>query len=343
MSTNTKVIDNETLSYILINMSEMLESGINILNVMDIIENTIIGSNNKILIKNVKENIKIGYSISEAFGIENSIPILCKEMISIGEGTGKLNCILILLSNYYKKLSFFKKQIIGSLIYPMIIIGLMIGVITLLFITLIPSFIEMYNSLEINPAGITKFIFAMRKNADENILIFSIYILFYVIIIPSICIMQIAKSILKRNLVNIKIVNHYREYIVLMILYLIFESGINIQRAFLEFSREIKTPLINNSLNEIGESLLRGQSLKYILERQEIFSKYTLAMVSIGEETGKLSDNINRALLKREDELINRTKKITAIIQPTLIFVISIIIVMIILSFLMPLYEGINI
>lgn len=343
MKVNRKEINYENLSYILINISEMIDSGINILTAMNILEDGIEGTRNKLIINRMKENIKSGHSISEAFKREDSMPKLCNELVAIAEETGSLNKVLIQLSNYYKKLYSFKKQIISSLAYPIILFLLLIIMVVFLFIMLVPSFSEMYASMEIVPSWLLGKLFNLREFAEKNTLIFYLYSAIYGIVIPYVVVVYFFKELAIRNIFKLKIVFQYKEYIMLMMLNMIFESGINLQRAFSKFSKEIKNPLIKSHIKEINEGLLKGKSLRFTLKQEKIFSEYTLAVISIGEEIGKLSENINRAMIKSEENLLQKTKKISGAIQPTFILIISFLIVGIVLTFLMPLYQGIKI
>lgn len=343
MKINIKKINYENLSYILLNISDMIDSGINILMAMDILEDGIDGVKNKLIINRIKENIKSGHSISEAFKRENSMPKLCNELVAIAEETGSLNKVLIQLSNYYRKLHSLRKQVLSALAYPMILFFLLIIMVAFLFIMLVPSFSEMYSSMEISPSWALRKLFDIREFADSNTLTFYLYVVVYGLVIPPILVVYLVKELAIRNILRLKIVFQYKEYIMLMMLNMIFESGINVQKAFNKFSKETKNPLLKNHINAINEGLLKGKSLKYILKQERIFSEYTLAVISIGEEIGRLSENIKRAMIKSEENLLLKTKKISNAIQPTFILIISVLIVGIVLTFLMPLYQGITI
>lgn len=70
-----------------------------------------------------------------------------------------------------------------------------------------------------------------------------------------------------------------------------------------------------------------------------MFSKYTLAHIKLGEESGSLDKRLQ--LLEEEvfKNLTTRINKITQLIQPFLILFIGVIIVSFIIKFLMPLLD----
>lgn len=340
---STKKLNQDTLSYILLNLRDMLESGIPVLTSIEIIENNLNSPRGKSAIREIKTNIKNGYSISEAFGKVRGMPDLCVEMLKIGEDTGKLDKILTILSDYYRKIYKLKKEIRSSLIYPSILIVMIIGIVIFMYMFLVPSFKEMYSSINIKPNGVVDIIFTLRGYTDENPMIFLVGVMIYGLILPIVLIKYLVKILIEKNILRVKVFYLFREYFLLMILYLIFESGINIQQAFNRFSKEIQWKLISKYLKSINSALLKGESISNVLSIQGIFSKYTLAMINIGETNGRLNENISRALEKLEKELLTRSKIMAKMVQPISIFIISFIIVGVIAAFLLPLYEGINI
>ena len=115
-------------------MATLIRSGVSILNAVSVLE----GSFKKNLIfqgalKKVKNDIASGRSISESFKKTGIFPPMVTEMMWMGEESGKLPDIIVVLSKYYQEqIDQFIRRF-SSIIDPILVVGIggIIGVIVM--------------------------------------------------------------------------------------------------------------------------------------------------------------------------------------------------------------------
>jgi type IV pilus assembly protein PilC len=128
------------LSRIADNMDTMLSSGITIVRAIEL-TSVVVG--NRVfedLLKDVGEKIKSGSSLSEAFSLHPEIPTIMAGMIHVGEETGSLGSILKTLGKFYSREVNEAVDTMVSLIEPMMIVALGLGVGLLLTSVLMPIY-----------------------------------------------------------------------------------------------------------------------------------------------------------------------------------------------------------
>jgi len=128
------------LSRIADNMDTMLSSGITIIRAIEL-TSVVVG--NKVfedLLKDVGEKVKSGSSLSEAFAHYEEIPPIMAGMIRVGEETGTLGTILKTVGKFYNREVNEAVDTMVSLIEPMMIVALGLGVGVLLTSVLMPIY-----------------------------------------------------------------------------------------------------------------------------------------------------------------------------------------------------------
>jgi type IV pilus assembly protein PilC len=128
------------LSRIADNLSTMLKSGIQILRALEI-TGLVVGDPvyNSILIT-AAEDVKGGIPLSEAFRKHPEIPGIMVAMIKIGEETGNMGTILDTIARFYRREVDNAVDTLVSLIEPILIVSLAVGVGILLAAVILPIY-----------------------------------------------------------------------------------------------------------------------------------------------------------------------------------------------------------
>lgn len=121
-------------------LSTLLASGVPILTAMDIVKNVI---NNLVLtnvIEKVRVNLREGDSISEPLKRSGEFPPLVTHMISVGEKTGELERMLSKIAETYNNQVDQQVSTITSLIEPIMMVVLMVGIGFIVMSVMLPIF-----------------------------------------------------------------------------------------------------------------------------------------------------------------------------------------------------------
>jgi len=128
------------LSRISDNMHTMLVSGISMVRAIEVTASVVGNKVYEDIVKQASISIKAGKSVSESFSKNDEIPNIMVQMMRVGEETGELGNILKTLSNFYRREVTNAVDTLVSLIEPIMIVLLAVGVGLLLASVLIPIY-----------------------------------------------------------------------------------------------------------------------------------------------------------------------------------------------------------
>lgn len=322
------------------NIGKLYDEGISLLNILNLIDELPLKKEYKELLKDMEVCIRDGGSLCEGFKRGGTlIPSFFNSMIDIGERTGKIVYVLIGLETFYSKLYYIKKRIIGALTYPMILLGALalLGVFVLFFF--IPSMSNIYSAIghDIPQSYIN--IISFKEKFFDNPIIVSIQLIIIFAILPYFVIRSFFKQYLEILIEKIPIYSLINEYIAIVLMYVVINSGINIAIGLQYCCEGELGKTINRNIKKINNDITAGRMLSQSMSETKMFSNYTLAHIKLGEESGSLDKRLQ--LLEEEifKNVTARMNKITQLIQPFLILFIGVIIVSFIIKFLMPLLD----
>lgn len=122
------------------NLDTMLSSGIPIVRAIDITSAVVGNSIYQNILKETSEAVKSGSLLSEALGKHEEIPQMMSQMIKVGEETGALGKILKTIGKFYSREAEEAVDTLVTLIEPIMIVLLGLGVGTLLASVLMPIY-----------------------------------------------------------------------------------------------------------------------------------------------------------------------------------------------------------
>lgn len=128
------------LSRVSDNLSTMLKSGIQMLRGLEITSQVVGDSTYERIMGQVAQDVKAGLPVSEAMRKHPEMPGIVVAMMKIGEETGNMGKILETMARYYRREVNNAVDTLVSLIEPVMIVALALGVAVLLASVLVPIY-----------------------------------------------------------------------------------------------------------------------------------------------------------------------------------------------------------
>jgi type IV pilus assembly protein PilC len=128
------------LSRIADNMDTMLSSGIPIIHAIEVTSGVVGNHVYQQVLKEASDDVKAGSSLSDALAKHEEIPKIMSQMVRVGEETGSMGSILKTLGHFYNREAQDAVDTLVSLIEPVMIVALGLGVGVLLASVLMPIY-----------------------------------------------------------------------------------------------------------------------------------------------------------------------------------------------------------
>src|SRR4051794_6740356 len=126
-------------------LSTLQDAGLPILRSLQILEQQQKPGLLKAIIGGVADEVEGGGTLSDAMAkYPKAFDKLYVNMINAGEAGGVLDLILARLADFMEKAAKLKKKVIGAMIYPIVVISIAVGIVSMIMIFVIPKFEEIF-------------------------------------------------------------------------------------------------------------------------------------------------------------------------------------------------------
>ena len=246
----------------------------------------------------ISRTINQGGNLQEAFsGTGEFFPVLFREMVAVGEHTGRLDAIFAQLANHYQERIKLRRQFLAAITWPIIELIAAIGIIG--FMIWIMGVIREMNGANIDPLG-----FGLYGNQG-----LAIYLAFVgtVAVILWLIIRAIGRGLawtrpIQHFVMNIPMLGKAIETLALerlaWSLSLTLRSGMEIRRALRLSLASTNNARYTDQIKTVDKEIEQGNSIHEAFVEADCFPIEFLDATAVGEQSGKLDDSM--AVLSRQ-------------------------------------------
>lgn len=266
-------------------------------------------------------------------------------LIEAGEAGGILEQVLDRVALLLEERAKIRGQIIGALIYPVIVLVLATTVSLGLLIFIVPRFKTMFDGMGAELPALTSFLLELSKAITTFEFAIGAPVTLLVIVIAfnryyntTQGRYSIDKLILKIPLFGDLILRSEMASMSDTLATLV-NAGIPIVEGLERCISASSNELTRRTLIQ-GISLVKqGQELNYSLGRSGMFPKLVISMIKIGEETGQLSFMLEKLAIFYKREVESTVTSLTKAMEPAVVFVVAGIVGTIVIALYLPMFS----
>ena len=321
----------------------LIRAGLPILKGLDLLSERLTDAKLGPHIKAVREDVKNGTLLSEAFGNQGVFPPIYITSVLAGEKSGALAEVLDRYITYQKLAIAVRKKLIMSLIYPTLLLLLVICLMVFLITYVVPSFAELYRSMSAQLPIATQILIAVGTTARN-------YILGAVaaLILAAIGFRFWAKTDkgqervdrirLRTPLVG-EIWIKYQVAQFARVLGTLLVGGIPLLQALETASSSLGTRLLRQTLSEAGKRVKEGLALSAALKQTGIFPGLSIDMIEVGESTGALPAMLTSVAEFYEDDVNTRMTASLSLIEPAIMIFMGCFVTFVLVALYLPIFS----
>ncbi|MFZ2621144.1 MAG: type II secretion system F family protein [Minisyncoccia bacterium] len=326
------------------NLSKMIDAGLPVTRALSIMERQSRGTL-KTILTNIIESISKGNTFSDS--IKNHPKVfstLFISMVRAGEESGNLSSALQSVGLQLEKSYQLNRKIRGAMMYPAVIFSLMIVIGVLMMVYMVPTLTATFVGLGIKLPLSTRIIIAISsflKNYFILIIIGTIVLIFSVIAsLKTKRGHRVMDTIVLHIPVISDIVKQINSARTARTLSSLVTSGVDIVLALGVTKDVIQNSYYKAVLDEAQSTIQKGDSISVIFtNNNKLYPLFVGEMVAVGEETGKIAEMLLSVATFYEDEVDQKTKDMSSIIEPLLMIIIGTAVGFFALSMLGPTYS----
>ncbi len=264
------------------------------------------------------------------------------DMIRSAEVSGNLDDVLRQLADYMSRDESALRKVRGALIYPAIVVGLAMVVMTVLITFVLPAFASLFAEFRSTMPWPTRILLTVGLFCREHALL----ILFGMLLSVTLSWLYFrtprGRDLLDRILMRVPALGTILRYAIveryLRTLSTLARAGVPITQMIDTANRSLSNRNYQRGLQAVRSQMLSGEGLARPLERTGLFPRLVIQMVKVGEETGNLDSNLDEAASHYAEEVDYRLKHLITILEPALVIAVGVMVGFIAVSVIAPMY-----
>ena len=325
-------------------LSTLLKAGLPLAEALiTIIEQTENKSSKKILIT-LRSKLMEGHPLAYSMKMfPKAFDELITTSVEAGEQSGNLDEVLLRLAEYLEQRQDMGKQSWMALLYPIILIITSILVVSGLMVYIVPKVIQVFENNNAELPAITKILVSISDRVRKYGL--TVSIIFMVLIVTFIFALQNHEFRFKwhRFLLKLPLVGSFirvsQSARFTRTLGILTKSTVPIVQALSLSGKVINNLVIKNSVEKTASQVREGSSLSQSLKNNGYFPPMTIRLINSGEQSGILSDMLERAADTQERDVNHKLRSIVSVMQPVAILIVGMMILLIVLAMLLPIFQ----
>jgi type IV pilus assembly protein PilC len=236
-----------------------------------------------------------------------------------------------------------RRRVVSALVYPAVLVGLSIAMISIMAVYVVPKFMGFFNELDAELPFITQIVLTGSTFASEN----------WPVILLGVVATVVALRQWNRTELGRLAIDRFK-------LRFPFIGGVLHRFALAEFCRSLATllsggiplvPAFEIGVSSVGNAYVRsrmeptiqmvreGKPFHAALEKSDVFTDMSIDMVKVGEATGALDEMLTSVADFLDEQIETRMQRILSLIEPMMLVFMGIIIAILLISIYLPLFS----
>lgn len=314
----------------------LIASGVTLMEAFQSLSDEYQGYQKEMLIA-IKERIAGGASLHRALGeYRHVFSDYYIHMIQAGEASGSLDVVLVKLADFLEHQSTVRSKVRSAMIYPILMMGVSIVVLSFLFSFVIPKILRIFADTKSTLPFITVILISISN----------IFMKFWWAIIGIIIVVFIyVKKYIKKNRERVDSLILKLPGGIMQSLYharfarsmeVLVSGGLPVLTALKLSASSIGNRALEADVLRTGEKVAEGHTIASSLQG---FPPVFIRLIATGEKSGKLAETLRKAASSYEEEFNRKVDRAVSVFEPAMIIVMSILVCFIVLAVLLPIFQ----
>ena len=296
----------------------------------------------KALYEAVLNDLRRGVPLSDAMShCAPAFPELLLAMTRSAETTGSIDESFLRMGSYYDREHRMNQQVGNSMMYPLILAVLTVGVLVVLMTFVVPQFKDMFDQMESLPFLTELLVYVSDRVATHRL---SRALGIFVLVMGLRLLMALPAVRLQwdRLILHAPVVGKLNRKICTArfarTLSNLYSGGVPIVATLISARDAVDNTWIASQFDTVLRNVRAGHSLSDTLGAVDGFEKKMSASIAVGEETGKLDSLLATISETLDYEAESATKRLVTLLEPLMIVIMAVIVGCVVVAVIMPIY-----
>ncbi|MCF6457524.1 type II secretion system F family protein [Pseudoalteromonas sp. MMG024] len=326
-------VSKATIETFITNLASLLSSGINLDKALTLLSKSADTASLKSLISVLQKDVRGGETFANTLAKHPEyFDSLVINLVKIGESTGRLDDVLVDLSEQLKFQQKIASQIKQAAIYPLIIVAICVISVLFILVSVVPQLSGMLEQVKDLP-GYTVALMTASEFVRSTAGIISLAAF---VVMTMFTIFSQAKEIkafrasLWRVFRSLPIINSM-QFLTMQLRFssammATLRAGLSLTDAVELSANTLPDEDVKSKLHEIKRRIQSGEPLAGSMEEASLFSSMEIGFIDVGEETGELTKAFTEIQQRKSFEFDTRLASLLKLLEPLLILIMGVIV-----------------
>jgi type IV pilus assembly protein PilC len=291
----------------------------------------------------VAAEVKRGASLSDAMGKAPAVfDAPYRALVATGEQAGALPVCLERYQDYVDLKQKVGSQVSKAMIYPIVLLTVLSGVLTFLFVEVIPNFVSMYAELGSSLPAPTQVLIAVEENFPFIALAIAAT-LCWVWLLDRLWTSKPEGAIARdKALLRVPVFGHFRRAsaaaATARMLSILISSGATVPKALDVASSSVSDRYFSQVLSNANRDVKEGNPLARALTEGGLFRAIALKMIQAGEASASLDKMLTAVAAQQEEELATSLARLTSMMEPAVLLLAGVLVGGVVIAMYLPIF-----
>ena len=301
-------------------------------------------SSTKALLLQVRSKVAEGHTLAHAMAqFPQAFGDMYRAMVNAGEQAGQLGPVLEQLADHTENRQHTAQKLQMALIYPFVLIGVAIAVVTALMVFVVPEMVGIFAQTKTDLPPLTVALIATSDFLTNHGWILGLAIVVLVMTIRRLLknpnYKKLSDAVLlripgiRRVLIGMDTARFSSTLSILM------ASGVPLLDALRIAGAVMNNLVLRAASKEVAGKVQEGSSLNRALSQEEFFPPMMVHMVASGETSGELETMLERSASNQERELEATLGTVMGLFEPIMVVVMGGLVLTIVMAILLPIFD----
>ncbi len=298
----------------------------------------------KRILTDIREQLVSGVALSDAFLSHGDVfPRLFATSLKAGERSGEVEKVIRRFLAYQKILGALRRKVTGALVYPAVLIGLSIGLVTILMTYVIPRFREFFAGFEAGRLPlITRVVIGTADFLRAHILVVAAGLALGAFLFSRWRATEAGRLGWDAFLLKVPLVGEILQQFALSqfsrSLATLVGAGTPVVPALDIAAGAVANRRIASAVGAVVPRVREGAEVWRTLESTGVFTSLAIEMIKVGEATGALEEMLTNVSDFYDEAIDARLHRIVSLIEPIILVVMGGVVATLLLSIYLPMF-----
>ena len=329
-------------------LATLVDAGLPLLRGLRVLEKQERNATLKRILGELALAIEGGSTFSEALAQHPKVfNRLFVNMVKAGELGGVLEVVLKRLAEFSEKAQKIKGKVKAALFYPVAVLFVAMGILTLLLVFVIPRFKEVFNNMGVKMPAFTTFVLRVSDTVKGHFLsvmgCVAVGVVIFLIFIKKTKSGRYIWDKVKLKMppmgavISKVAISRFSRTLGTLV-----SSGVPILQALMIVKETAGNVIIADAVSKVHESVKEGETITAPLEASRVFPPMVVSMVDVGEQTGAMPEMLLKIADTYDEEVDNAVSAMTSLLEPIMIIFLAVVVGSIVIAMFLPLIAMIS-